>query len=71
MLHVDVDRIAAGKDAADRYPFVAAHLAACWPCGGDLAGPFSPMPTAIRATWAGRPDVPATRTIDALAGLSG
>jgi hypothetical protein len=37
-LHVYVDLIAAGQDAADRYPGVAAHLAACGPCGDDFAG---------------------------------
>ncbi|HXB48339.1 MAG TPA: hypothetical protein VNW50_11310 [Streptosporangiaceae bacterium] len=38
MLHVYVDLIAAGQNAADRYPGVAAHLAACGPCGDDFAG---------------------------------
>jgi hypothetical protein len=38
VLHVYVDLIAAGQDAADRYPGVAAHLAACGPCGDDFAG---------------------------------
>ena len=38
VLHVYVDLIAAGQDAADRYPGVAVHLAACGPCGEDFAG---------------------------------
>ncbi len=38
VLHVYVDLVAAGEDAADRYPGVAAHLAACGPCGDDYAG---------------------------------
>jgi hypothetical protein len=38
VLHVYVDLIAAGGDAADRYPGVATHLAACGPCGDDFAG---------------------------------
>ena len=38
VLHVYVDLIAVGQDAADRYPGVAAHLAACGPCGDDFAG---------------------------------
>jgi hypothetical protein len=38
VLHVYVDLIAAGEDAADRFPGVAAHLAACGPCGDDFAG---------------------------------
>ena len=38
VLHVYADLIAAGQDAADRYPGVAAHLAACGPCGDDFAG---------------------------------
>jgi hypothetical protein len=38
VLHVYVDLVAAGQDAGDRYPGVAAHLAACGPCGDDFAG---------------------------------
>ena len=38
VLHVYVDLIEAGQDAADHYPGVAAHLAACGPCGDDFAG---------------------------------
>jgi hypothetical protein len=38
VLHVYVDLIASGQDAAARYPGVAAHLAACGPCGEDFAG---------------------------------
>ena len=38
VLHVFADLIAAGQDAAGRYPGVAAHLAACGPCGEDFAG---------------------------------
>jgi hypothetical protein len=38
VLHVYVDLIATGQDAAQRYPGVAAHLAACGPCGVDFAG---------------------------------
>jgi hypothetical protein len=38
VLHVYVDLVAAGQDAAARYPGVAAHLAACGPCGDDFAG---------------------------------
>ena len=38
VLHVYIDLIADGQDAADRYPGVAAHLAACGPCGEDFAG---------------------------------
>jgi len=38
VLHVYVDLVAAGRDAAGRYPGVAAHLAACGPCGEDFAG---------------------------------
>jgi hypothetical protein len=37
VLHVYADLVAAGHDAADRYPGVAAHLAACGPCGDDFA----------------------------------
>jgi hypothetical protein len=38
VLHVYVDLVAAGQDAAGRYPGVAAHLAACGPCGDDFTG---------------------------------
>jgi hypothetical protein len=38
ILHVYVDLIAAGADAAARYPGVAAHLAACGPCAEDFRG---------------------------------
>jgi hypothetical protein len=38
VLHVYVDLVAADQRAADRYPGVAAHLAACGPCGDDFAG---------------------------------
>lgn len=38
VLHVYVDLVAAGQDAAGRYPGVAAHLRACGPCGEDFTG---------------------------------
>jgi len=38
VLHVYVDLVAAGQDAAARYPGVAAHLEACGPCGEDFTG---------------------------------
>ena len=38
ILHVYGDLVAAGEDAAGRYPGVAAHLAACGPCGEDFRG---------------------------------
>jgi len=38
VLHVYVDLMAGRQDAATRYPGVAAHLAACGPCGEDFAG---------------------------------
>jgi hypothetical protein len=38
VLHVYVDLVAAGQSVTDRYPGVAAHLAACGPCGEDFAG---------------------------------
>jgi hypothetical protein len=38
ILHVYVDLVAAGQDAAGRHPGVAAHLAACGPCGSDFTG---------------------------------
>ena len=36
MLHVYVDVVAAGGDAEERYPGIAAHLRACGPCGEDF-----------------------------------
>ena len=38
VLHVYVDLMAAGEDAAGRYPGVAAHLLACGPCSDDYTG---------------------------------
>jgi hypothetical protein len=38
ILHVYADLVAAGVDAAARYPGFAVHLAACGPCGEDFAG---------------------------------
>jgi hypothetical protein len=38
ILHVYADLVAAGTDAASRYRGVAAHLAACGPCGEDFRG---------------------------------
>jgi hypothetical protein len=45
VLHVYVDLVAAGQAAADRYPGVAAHLAACGPCGDDFAGLLAAVTT--------------------------
>jgi hypothetical protein len=38
VLHVYVDLVAAGEDAAGRYPGGAAHLLACGPCDEDFTG---------------------------------
>jgi hypothetical protein len=38
VLHIYVDLVAAGEDAAGRHPGVAAHLLACGPCGEDFEG---------------------------------
>ncbi|MGH6654600.1 MAG: hypothetical protein ACRDVE_05270 [Actinocrinis sp.] len=38
VLHVYVDLVADDRDAAGRYPGVAAHLAACGPCDEDFRG---------------------------------
>ena len=38
VLHIYVDLIVAGEDAAGRYPGVAAHLEACGPCAEDFTG---------------------------------
>lgn len=38
VLHIYVDLVAAGRDAAREYPGVAAHLAVCGPCGDDFDG---------------------------------
>jgi hypothetical protein len=38
VLHTYVDLVAAGENAAARYPGVAAHLMACGPCEEDFAG---------------------------------
>ena len=46
MLHIYADLVAAGQDADDRYPGIAAHLAACGPCGEDFRG-------LLAAAWTG------------------
>ncbi len=38
VLHIYVDLVATGQDAARRYPGVTAHLLACGPCDEDFAG---------------------------------
>lgn len=38
MLHVYAELAASGADAAAAYPGIAAHLAACSPCGTDFEG---------------------------------
>ena len=38
VLHIYVDLVSVGHDAAGRYPGVAAHLSACGPCSQDFAG---------------------------------
>jgi hypothetical protein len=38
VLHIYVDVVTAGGDAAGRYPGVAAHLLACGPCSEDFTG---------------------------------
>ncbi len=38
VLHVYVDLMAAGEDAAGWYPGIAAHLLACGPCDEDFTG---------------------------------
>ena len=38
MLHAYADLVAAGVQAEQRYPGLAAHLRACGPCGEDFEG---------------------------------
>ncbi len=38
LLDVYADLLTADREAAQRYPEVAIHLAACGPCAQDLAG---------------------------------
>lgn len=38
VLHVYVDLMVTGGNAAGRYPGVAAHLLACGPCAEDFTG---------------------------------
>jgi hypothetical protein len=38
LLHVYAELAAADAPAAQRYPGIAAHLAACGPCGEDFDG---------------------------------
>jgi hypothetical protein len=44
LLHVYAELVAAHAPAAQRYPGIAAHLAACGPCGEDFDG----LLTAVR-----------------------
>ena len=46
LLHVYAELAATGAQAAQRYPGIAAHLAACGPCGEDFDG----LLAAIRGT---------------------
>jgi hypothetical protein len=55
ILHVYVELVAARHDAANRYPGVAAHLAACGPCGEDFRGLLAAV-TAASETSAGPDD---------------
>ncbi len=47
ILHVYVDLVAGDRGAAERYPRVAAHLAACGPCGEDFAGLLAAVRDAV------------------------
>ena len=38
VLHIYADLAATGENPGERYPGVAAHLAACGPCAEDLTG---------------------------------
>ena len=38
VLHIYADLAATGENPAERYPGVAAHLAACGPCAEDFNG---------------------------------
>ena len=38
ILHIYADLAATGQNPAERYPGVAAHLAACGPCAEDFTG---------------------------------
>lgn len=45
VLHIYVDLVAADRNAAGRYPGVAAHLAACGPCDEDFKGLLAAVDT--------------------------
>jgi hypothetical protein len=47
VLHVYVDLVATDRDAAGRYPGVAAHLAACGPCEEDFKGLLAAVTTEL------------------------
>jgi hypothetical protein len=38
ILHIYVELVASGEDAAARYPGVASHLRQCGPCSEDFEG---------------------------------
>src|ERR1700758_4036259 len=50
VLHVYADLIAAGQNATDRYPGVAAHLAACGPWGARCRRLRRPPPSRNQRT---------------------
>ncbi|GAA1560372.1 hypothetical protein GCM10009789_12070 [Kribbella sancticallisti] len=38
VMHIYAELLAAGVDAAERYPGLASHLASCGPCAEDVEG---------------------------------
>lgn len=48
VLHVYVERLEAGADAAESYPGVAAHLAACGSCSAITLGLLSAVQGEVR-----------------------
>jgi hypothetical protein len=48
-LHVYVDLVAAGAQAEERYPGIAAHLRSCIACAGDFEGLLAAVQTTDQA----------------------
>lgn len=51
LLDVYADLLAADREAAQRYPEVASHLAACGPCAQDLAGLLAAIEGDAQTRW--------------------
>jgi len=61
VLHVYVELLAAGVDAAEHYPGLASHLAACGSCAADARGLLGLCTDTICVSEAGSSRLPVAR----------